>query len=180
MTAIAALILGCGSISAQEVRDTVIYRMAATVDSTLVGSSILDIMPSKSKGNAADVNIIQTPATSEGLDKYVIRNKDRVLTGYRVRIFFDNKQSARVASENAVETFTKNFHGIPTYRSYQSPFFKVTAGDFRTKSEAMVLLRAVKGLFPSAFIVKENINYPAADKNNTFVTDTIRITTVEL
>ncbi|MDY6277707.1 MAG: SPOR domain-containing protein [Bacteroidales bacterium] len=182
----AAAVLCGGRLCAQEiseqtsVRDTIIYRMADAVDSTLVGISILNAMPSRSKGNAADVNINQSPRTTEGLNKFIGRNKDRVIPGYRVRIFFDNKQTARAASETAMNTFLKSYLGIPAYRTYQSPFFKVTVGDFRTKSEAMVLLRSLKNQFPAAFIVKENINYPAADRIHTFVTDTIRIETPQL
>lgn len=184
IAAVAAAVLFGGKASAQEVteeptivRDTIIYRMADAVDSTLVGISLLDAMPSKSKGDAADVNIHQSSKTASGLNRYISRNKERVITGYRVRIFFDNKQNSRTASEAAMESFLKSYHGIPAYRSYQSPFFKVTVGDFRTKSEAMVLLRSLKSRFPSAFIVKENIAYPAADRIHTFVTDTVRIDT---
>lgn len=181
ITAVAMAFVFCGSrANAQEVKDTVIYHIASAVDSSLVGTSVLDIMPAKSKGDAADINISQSHSTIERLNNYILRNKERVMSGYRVRIFFDNKQSARAASESAMETFNKNYHGIPAYRSYQSPFFKVTVGDFRTKSEAMVLLKSLKNLFPSAFIVKENINYPAADREHTFVADTVRTTLVEL
>ena len=56
--------------------------------------------------------------------------------------------------------FKGMYPGIAAYRTYSNPFFKVTVGDFRTKSEAMRLLQQVKGSFPSAFIVKETINYP--------------------
>lgn len=141
------------SISAQEV-----------VDSSLVGQSIINLLPSRSKGSAADINLYQSQQVKQNLDRFVEKNKDRVISGYRVRIFFDNKQNARSASEAAVETFKKHYRGVETYRSYQSPFFKVTVGDFRTKSDAMVLLRSVKNLFPSAFIVKEAINYPSTDR----------------
>ena len=172
---LAATVLCGGRLSAQEVteeptiiRDTIIYRMADAVDSTLVGISLLEAMPS-------DVNVHQSHKTSEALNRYISRNRERVITGYRVRIFFDNKQNSRTASEAAMESFLKSYHGIPAYRSYQSPFFKVTVGDFRTKSEAMVQLRSLKSRFPSAFIVKENIEYPAADRIHTFVTDTVRI-----
>ena len=176
IAAVAATVLCGGRLSAQEVeethiiRDTIIYRMADAVDSTLVGISLMEAMPS-------DVNVHQSRKTSEALNHFISRNRERIITGYRVRIFFDNKQTSRAASEAAMESFLNTYHGIPAYRTYQSPFFKVTVGNFRTKSEAMVLLRSLKSRFPSAFIVKENIEYPAADRIHTFVTDTVRIET---
>jgi uncharacterized protein (DUF1499 family) len=36
----------------------------------------------------------------------------------------------------------------------------VTVGDYRTKAEAMANLAKIKAAFPTAFIVKEKINYP--------------------
>lgn len=141
-------------------QDTLVYRIESPVDSTFIGESILNLLPSKAKGDAADIILNQSQQVASSLESYIQRNKEKPLTGYRVRIFFDNKQSARVESEAAMETFSNNFHGIQAYRSYQSPFFKVTVGDFRSKSEAMELLRSVKVLFPAAFIVKEAINYP--------------------
>ena len=61
------------------------------------------------------------------------------------------------------------------YRSYANPYFKVTVGDFRTKSEAMALLERIKYEFPSAFVVKENISYPIVDVNNAYVIDTVKV-----
>ena len=51
----------------------------------------------------------------------------------------------------------------------------MTVGDFRTKSEAVELLNRIKSDFPSAFIVKENINYPIVDRYNAYVIDTVRV-----
>ena len=159
------------------VRDSVIYHISAAVDSSLIGESILSLMPSRARGGAANINLYQSQQIKDNLSGYINKNKDRSISGYRVRIFFDNKQNSRTSSEAAVESFKKCYPGIRTYRTYQSPFFKVTVGDFRTKSEAMALLKSVKYLFPAAFIVKENINYPAADRHHTYDADTVRIVT---
>ena len=39
----------------------------------------------------------------------------------------------------------------------------------------MKLLERIKGAFPSAFVVKENIEFPVVDKDNAYVTDTVRV-----
>jgi hypothetical protein len=44
----------------------------------------------------------------------------------------------------------------------------VTVGDFRTKDEALRLFNELKILYPSAFIIKENINYPLVDADAIF------------
>ena len=46
------------------------------------------------------------------------------------------------------------------YRSFESPNYKVCIGDFRTKDEALGIYNALKGTYPTAYIIKESINYP--------------------
>ena len=67
------------------------------------------------------------------------------------------------------------YPGHGAYRSFASPYFKVTVGDFRTKSEAMQLMEKVISEYPAAFVVKEAIQYPAVDKTNAYVRDTVRV-----
>ncbi len=155
--------------------DTIIYRPAATVDTSLVGKNIFREMPLKIKGNAADVMVHQSADIAAAMERYFEVLPGRTISGYRVRIFFDNKQSSRTASEETYNAFVAKYHDVTAYRSYVNPYFKVTVGDFRTKSEAMQLLRRIKHEFPSAFIVKENINYPVIDKNNAVTADTVRM-----
>ena len=94
------------------------------------------------------------------MNRQISSNSSRKVSGFRVRIFNDNKQNSRGASEAAMARFKGMYPGVAAYRTYSNPFFKVTVGDFRTKSEAMQLMQSIKGSFPSAFIVKETINYP--------------------
>ena len=158
-----------------ELVDSVVYRHVSRVDSVLAGKDIFHIMPLKANGGNADVEIYQPQEVAAALRKQVENNPKRTVSGYRVRIFFDNKQSARTESEEALKKFESMFHEVKAYRTYANPYFKVTVGDFRTKSEAMALLSDIKGAFPSAFVVKENISYPVVDKSNAYVVETIKV-----
>lgn len=140
--------------------DSLIYRTVPAVDSVLFGADIFEILLKKSAGGKADVVIHQNELVEQSMRTHVISNRKRPMTGYRIRIFFDNSQSARKNSGGALGAFVSLFHGIPAYRSYVNPYFKVTVGDYRTKAEAMSNLVKIKKSFPSAFIVKEKINYP--------------------
>ncbi|MGN1216247.1 MAG: SPOR domain-containing protein [Candidatus Cryptobacteroides sp.] len=148
--------------------DSLALSMSTMMDSTLVGKSIFSILPGSGKDGSQSVTVHQGDAVQKALGNHISANRDRKLSGYRVRIFSDNKQNARSASEAALATFKSMFPGCPAYRTYTNPFFKVTVGDFRTKSEAMLLLQQVKGTFPTAFIVPETINYPALNKSVVF------------
>ena len=158
-----------------ELVDSVIYRPVATVDTTLVGKDIFLLMPSRDMGDVTGVTINQTDAVRDAMRRQVEDNGARTLGGYRIRIFFDNKQTARVESEETLKRFESMFHDVVAYRTYANPYFKVTVGDFRTKSEAMALLTRIKGDFPSAFVVKENIEYPVVDSDNAVIADTVKV-----
>ena len=155
--------------------DSVVYIPAATVDTTLVGRDIISDMPSRVKGDAATVSVDQSDLVARSVRSHVQSNADRTISGYRVRIFFDNKQTARVESEETLKKFESMYHDVVAYRTYANPYFKVTVGDFRTRSEAVRLLERIRGAFPSAFVVKENIEFPVVDKENAYVTDTIKV-----
>jgi hypothetical protein len=46
---------------------------------------------------------------------------------------------------------------LPTYVTYDNPYFKVTAGNCTSQEEALILLERIKPTFPKAFIMRENI-----------------------
>lgn len=151
-----------------ELVDSVIYRPVATADSTLVGKNIFNVLPD-------NVNVRQSQQIANSMKSHVASNGARTISGYRVRIFFDNKQNARTESEAVLKRFNGLYPDVMAYRIYANPYFKVTVGDFRTKSEAMALLARIKGAFPSAFVVKENIEFPVVDKDNAVFADTIKV-----
>lgn len=158
-----------------ELVDSVVYRPVAAVDTTLVGKDVFLLMPSREMGAKAGVKITQTDMVASAMRRQVADNGERTLSGYRVRIFFDNKQTARVESEETLKRFESLYHDVAAYRTYANPYFKVTVGDFRTRSEAVRLLERIKGSFPSAFVVKENIEFPVVDKDNAYVVDTVKV-----
>ena len=174
---------GAYSVSAQEIEvpkgyelvDSLVYRHVAGVDTLLVGKDVFHIMPLKAKGGNADVEIYQSQEVASALRKQIQDNFKRTMNGYRVRIFFDNKQTARVESEETIKKFEAMYHDVKAYRTYANPYFKVTVGDFRTKSEAMELLARIKREFPSAFVVKESIEFPVVDKDNAYIVDTVKV-----
>ena len=175
---ILALLAGaalCTTLAAQDIVvpsgytivDSIVYRPTDAADKTLEGKSILTDM--------SGATVRQDASVETGLSMHISRNRSKALSGYRVRIFFDNKQDSRSASETALRRFQAEFPGVSAYRSFTNPFFKVTVGDFRTRSEATKMLQAVKNIFPSAFVVKEQIKYPVVDKDNAYIIDTVRV-----
>lgn len=158
-----------------ELVDSLVYRHVSGVDTLLYGRDVFHVMPLKARGDKADVEIYQSQEIANSLRKQVQANSKRAINGYRVRIFFDNRQTARSESEETLKRFESMYHDIKAYRTYVNPYFKVTVGDFRTKSEAMELLSRIKRDFPSAFVVKENIEFPVVDRDNAYIVDTVKV-----
>ena len=143
-------LLSCTVLRAQEYR---VDNGSSQVDSTLLGRSALSTL-----GPGVTVN--QSRAMRTAFDSYVSSNASKKLTGYRIRVYFDNGQNARNRSEAIARSISNAYPGMGVYRTFDSPNFKVTVGDFRTKDEALKVYHALKATYPTALILKETINYP--------------------
>ncbi len=141
-----------------------IFQPEVMVDENLQGMDILRL-----------VSVQQTPTMEKALRDHIRTNSDKQISGYRVRIYYDNKQTARTESAEVVQKFLSKYSGIPAYRSYSNPYFKVTVGDFRTKSEAYEVLEMIKGSYPKSFIVREFINYPSVQRKGVELVDTMSV-----
>lgn len=140
------LVLGAASLQAQDI------EAAAPVDSTLLGRSILSIM-------GPGITVSQSTTVQQALDNYIRTNGNKSITGYRIRVYYDNGPQARARSE-MIERMLQQQLGVAVYRTFESPNYKVSVGDFRTKDEALRIYNALKGAYPTAYMIKETINYP--------------------
>lgn len=141
------------------VPDTLYCNMEVIVDTLLAGMDVFGTMPSRLRGDAGTVTIIQSREIRDAMKERVTSSSVSGGQGYRIRIFFSNDQNAREASMAVAHLFGGRYPGHNIYRTFVNPNFKVTVGDFRTRSEALKLLDAMKYDFPGAFIVRENIHY---------------------
>ena len=143
------MILGLACFAAKAQDSLNLTRM----DSTYVGKSILSVI-----GPGAEIN--QTTQVRQALQSYVNSNAGKPVQGYRIRVFYDNSPQARVRSESIAAYLRAQYPEAGVYRSFEAPNYKVTIGDFRTKEEALKIYNALKGTYPTAYIIKENINFP--------------------
>ncbi|OFX90328.1 MAG: hypothetical protein A2W99_08270 [Bacteroidetes bacterium GWF2_33_16] len=116
------------------------------------------------KDDNGNVVIYQDDRLNKIVWKHVSQNKEfNGVQGFRIRIFSDLGQAAREKSQDANAKFNELFPEISVYREYDSPYFKVYAGDYRTKNDAIKDFKRIKTYFPSAFIVPGRINFPKLD-----------------
>jgi len=149
MTVLLALLSGM-VLRAQESR---VDTGSPQVDSTLVNRNILSLM-----GPGVTVN--QSRTLRNAFDQYVSANASKRMTGYRIRVYYENGQNARGRSEAIARTISATYPGLGVYRTFESPNFKVCVGDYRTKDDALRMYHALKAQYPTALILRETINYP--------------------
>jgi hypothetical protein len=138
---------------------TINVRTEMEVDTLLAGRQIF-LLLSESFPGGGTATIRQSGTLRNALLNHINSNSERKITGYRIRIYFDNSQNARVRSEAIANQFVKEFPHIRVYLSHVNPYFKVTVGDFRTKYEAQQFAARIGSRYPSVFIVREQIGYP--------------------
>ncbi len=136
----------------------IMAMFALTLASNAQTTFKLDTIAKETSMRPGRIVIDQSEAVSNAMSSHISRNAARSRVGYRIRIFFDNKQNARAMSEKVANSFKAQHPGISVYRGYENPYFKVTVGDFRNKEDARKFLNSIKGTYPSGFIVREKIN----------------------
>lgn len=89
-----------------------------------------------------------------------LNQKAKGFPGYRVQIYFGSGPNAKNTANKLRSDFSLKFQDIDTYLIYESPYFKVRAGDFRNRNEAYKVFHILKQTYPEAFIVEDLISLP--------------------
>ena len=87
------------------------------------------------------------------------------IQGFRAQVFSGNNQRKSKDEAFRKEKEIKDyFPDVPTYVTYNAPFWRVRVGDFRTHEEAYRMQRQLMEAFPSyrkeMYIVKEEVKIP--------------------
>ncbi len=105
--------------------------------------------------------VVQDDDVTWLIEKYNNQNQTKpIIHGYRVQIYFDSGNQSKKKANDVKTQFLAKKPDFPCYLVYQAPNFKVRVGDFRTRYEAYKLYREIRNDFPSAYIVKDEINFP--------------------
>ncbi|MCL2727370.1 MAG: hypothetical protein FWD56_03210 [Bacteroidales bacterium] len=134
---------------------------AQTPDSLLWSRNIFDLIQAEGPyGNRA--TITQSSSLKQAVQNQINQNESKKIQGFRIRIFSSNAQTARGASLAAKEEFESLFPGTRAYQKFENIDWRVTVGDFRSRSEAMRFHKEITAYarYRAAVIVKEAIEFP--------------------
>lgn len=98
-----------------------------------------------------NVLFFKDPRVDVLLKKYMYKEND-LKKLIRVQVF---QASSRDKVFEAKTEFIKRFPGIQTFITYQSPNFKLRAGEFESSTEAFKFLQQIKPYFPASFVIEE-------------------------
>ena len=89
----------------------------------------------------------------------------RTARGYRLLVINTNKRDDAIAAKTKVYT---NFPELKAYLVYQSPYFKLKVGNFKTREEAQQYQKSLGYYFPKGvFIMSDTIEItPEKDAEN--------------
>jgi hypothetical protein len=137
-----------------------ILSFNAEVYAQLSGTKLIrEIQYSEEGGN---ITILQHEDIMKIIDKHLHEeSKLKGIIGYRIRIYSNSGKQARIDGPKIQAGFISKHEGVRTYYIFDSPFYRLYVGDFRTRSEAMKFLKEIELEYPDAFIIRTRINYPA-------------------
>lgn len=118
------------------------------------------IIPANVNTGDGTITISQDVLLRKAVKRHIEIN-DNKFVGWRVQIYFGSGQKAMGEAQGAKKRFLTRYgnqHGA--YVVFDSPFFKVKVGDFRTKTEAMYFKGIIEKTFPNSWVVKGYVNYP--------------------
>ena len=108
--------------------------------------------------------IVHTPVAQSSDDSETPhRTVSATRTGYRVQVFDDNNpRTARAGAEAANSRMAAEFPHMRSYLSFNSPYWRVKVGDFRTRAEAEAAMaeirQAMPHLAPYLRVMRDKIN----------------------
>ncbi|HMQ91002.1 MAG: SPOR domain-containing protein [Lewinellaceae bacterium] len=113
-----------------------------------IAAFLLCLLPALS--NAQNIQYVEEPLITEMMEKFVTLNKSKVfLQGWRIQIM---ATPDRQKVEAAKATFRYRYPNIPVDWVHDKPWYKLQAGAFASKLEALrlknILSQEYSGLYP--------------------------------
>lgn len=96
-----------------------------------------------------------------------INENKKTIEGYRLQLFSSSGPNSFNQANEVQTQFLIIYNDVPAYVVHKKPAFKVRVGDFRTRLETERFFIELKENFPDAFIVKDDINLPRLNSEET-------------
>lgn len=105
------------------------------------------------------LNISESANIKAAWLNHVIEAQNKKVTVYRVQVYSGQGQYAKHKASDVKSKCVVLLPGIPSFIEWQSPYFKVSVGNFKDKSDATKIKEKLSDDFPGAFLVSTSV-YP--------------------
>jgi len=129
--------------------------------------STAELMRRKDAGyNTGDLNIYQDPGIDSLIGRYILYNvRLNGLEGFRIQIYNSSAKNAREEAGRKRAEFMSRFPDFVSYATFDKPsYYKIRAGDYRSRIEGTRDLLMIRKVFPDAILVPDIINFPDPNK----------------
>lgn len=99
-------------------------------------------------------NVEADPNIERLLRLHTTTSRNRTVSGYRVQI---SQETNRDVVRGEKVLLLQQYPNLKTYEVYQSPYFKVRAGDFTNRLAAFKLYSDIKPMFKRCIIVPDHV-----------------------
>lgn len=113
-----------------------------------------------------ELNIYQDPGIDSLINRYILYNlRTPGMEGFRIQIFSSSNKNAREESGKVRQEFITKFPDIVSDIIFDKPvYYKVRVGNYRTRVEGTKYLLMIREVFPDAYLVPDNIDFPDLNK----------------
>jgi hypothetical protein len=148
-----------------------LYAGSLTAQSFIKTADLFPRRDNSTRGGR--LNIIQDPGIDTLISRYILANKNAYdeigysgMDGFRIQIYSSSNRNAKAESGKIRQEFMDRYPDIVTYQIFAQPgYYKIRAGNFRTRTEATKLFLLISKVFPDAYIVPDIINFPDLNTN---------------
>lgn len=84
------------------------------------------------------------------INKSTKKSLSRTMRGYRLMVLNTNSREEAIAAKTKLYNY---YPDIKSYLQYQSPYFKLKAGNFQTRDEAEKYRKAMASMFPKGVFI---------------------------
>lgn len=105
--------------------------------------------------NAQEILFVETAHIQNAMQEYQERfQSDSEVTGYRIQYLFTTD---RREMENVERKFDQTYYHIPHEWEHDPPYYRLYAGSFVVRSNAMQLLAQIRENFPEALLINATV-----------------------
>ncbi len=108
----------------------------------------------ESKEDSGSLYINQDPGIEELVGMHIESNKrSQGINGFRIQLYLGSNDNAKREAAKIKGRLLSLFPEEKPYVKFEAPSWRVQVGDYRSKNEALDLIRKLKKEFPSCYLV---------------------------